>query len=233
MAKRSADDDLLPAAKRCDPSQLLPTDVWGVISRHCDAKTRRSLALTCTAIARELAKPYHVEEAKKRFTTVASGTGTHGNYEVRDRWEFTPSGHAHGWHTCYRTPHDSTTATFLAKRTHYKDGQRDGLEEKFFEGGKLRKRTNWVRSRKHGMYEMYSGSGQLVYQCPWVHGNRDGAELSWPEGSDRPEYQCEWSEGARHGFEVQYSDIPWQAPSRTHFMYGFVCPGCSECTDDD
>jgi antitoxin component YwqK of YwqJK toxin-antitoxin module len=90
------------------------------------------------------------------------------------------------------------------KRTNWKDGLRNGIEDEYHRiNGKLIRRTHWRNGKKDGLEERRDEDGVLKERTCWKNGVKNGLEEEFYAGLLK--YTREWLEGKSHGVSKVYS----------------------------
>ena len=196
----------------CD--SVLCADVFGLISRHCDAPTRRALALTCRAVARELAKPCHVDEALERLSKRV--------VELRPKefpnclgriYRVLPNGVRHG--PAMMAGRLSRHPTLIIyQEVNFKFGVKHGIFTSFLADGSTFYTLPYAEGKRNGIEEGWDGEDNRTHIRPWVDDKKQGLELFWgKDGSVR--HALTYVDDQRHGIERRYrggvlcEETPW------------------------
>jgi antitoxin component YwqK of YwqJK toxin-antitoxin module len=94
----------------------------------------------------------------------------------------------------------------LIRRTYWKDGLRNGVEETFYYlmNGVLESKVEWVLGRKEGLEEVFYEDGGLWKWIRWKKGLLHGKEEWFEKGSGKIIKLIKWVEGKKHGKSVDY-----------------------------
>lgn len=217
-------------SKRTMPE--LPAEMMVEISRHCDASTRRALALTCSDVASLLAHPACVREAKQRLTitkTIMKGK------DLKSVEQVLPNGVRHGALKVCRA--DGTVLTVAE----YVDGKRHGKLEEFYLNGKrsllrfyiddkaegkliewhpngrIKAREFLVGGQLHGINKYYDKRGRLCSLQTFHEGKLHGVTKMWKGRKlfcEMPFDNDEW-----HGLE-KYWDSDGNLTQAQNFKHG-------------
>jgi len=82
----------------------------------------------------------------------------------------------------------------LWSRWNFKDGKRDGLQERWYANGQPQYQINYKDGRLDGLHEDWYANGQLWYRGNYKNGRKDGLQKGWYE-SGKPKYIKEYRMG--------------------------------------
>ncbi len=118
----------------------------------------------------------------------------------------------------------------LYQETLYRDGQKHGLQRKWYENGNLRYKIPYKNGVIHGICKHYNAKGKLIDESTMEQGT--GVMRFWREGGEQLESQCayranrkngmcrEWFPNGRICSEVPYVDGKREGRVRFYYLSG-------------
>jgi len=108
----------------------------------------------------------------------------------------------------------------ISSRVEYKEGKRNGLEQKFYNDGTLAEETNWKDEVKDGEWKQYFTNGQLKFTTTYVNGKIEGTYKSYYLHSQK-EIEGFYRDGVPDGDWLRY-DINGNQTSTIKYNNGTI-----------
>ena len=87
----------------------------------------------------------------------------------------------------------------------YKDGRKEGVYEEYHENGRLKEKSFYKNERKEGLFEEYYENGILKKRCTYKAGKTEGIYEEYHEGGQLYK-KCFYKNAQKHGQSVIYSE---------------------------
>jgi len=111
-----------------------------------------------------------------------------------------------------------TRTGWLASKTTYAYGLKDGIEQTYNRKGVVKSETYYQKNHKHGPQTRYNDQGEKVSECLYEQGLKQGKQFDYRHG--KLLFETEYVDGKRHGESLHYDVDSGRLYSRKMFRKG-------------
>jgi antitoxin component YwqK of YwqJK toxin-antitoxin module len=97
----------------------------------------------------------------------------------------------------------------LSLETPWVNGQKHGIEKRWYSNGQIRQETPYVNGQRHGIQRWWHRNGQLYWKTTYVNGERHGIRRYWKE--DGKLWSIEKFHRDQRLIDIEFDPIPADA----------------------